>query len=251
MQNAAAVLEQAWVQYTRQNNIADDEQRYTIDHAPGSLVLLHRPITRKEQTTRLLYQTVGPFEVTGKLPNQDPSKCNAYYLKNIGTGKVTPHNVRDILPYISSEAYAAKTDDDAHQGAHTAPPAMNPGVDDSFDPQAGDWLLLPNFGGVKYHLLKVVERLGDRVKAWYYNTPNSKRLTLFCSVYSHASKPEIQSNRKPTQKGYSPHVDTIPIADFNQTTYSHKHISSTKAGYKLNRKEVDRVLSYPPLTASM
>jgi hypothetical protein len=96
-----------------------------------------------------------------------------------------------------------------------------------------------------------VERLGDRVKAWYYNTPNSNRLTLFRSVYSHAFKPKIQSNRKPTQKGYSPHVDTIHIADFNQTTYRHKHISFTKAGYKLNRKEVDRVLSYPPLTASM
>ena len=64
------------------------------------------PITKKGETPRLLYQAIGPFKVLGHSspPNSDGS-YNSYKCEHLGTGRVSSFNVRDIIPYISVEAY--------------------------------------------------------------------------------------------------------------------------------------------------
>ena len=56
----------------------------------------------KGTATRLMYQQVGPFEVVRHLGN------NAYRLLKLGTYHVSTHNVQNLHPYLTKEAYEKK-----------------------------------------------------------------------------------------------------------------------------------------------
>ena len=91
---------------TANENAVQDDKRRVIHHAAGSLVNVSRPVTRKGETSRLLYQTIGPFKVLGHAsPPNSGGGYNVYRLEHLSTGKVTTFNVRDIVPFISNEAY--------------------------------------------------------------------------------------------------------------------------------------------------
>ena len=113
-------------------------------------------------------------------------------------------------------------------------------------------MLLPNEGGVPYHLLQVLARDGDDVVAQYLNTTQKKRLAGFrlCWQYNGAgTQPEIQSNAKPTKKHYEPWSDNFVIAEFCQReVYPEKKGSKASTSFlTLKKTDITEVLKHPPL----
>ncbi len=215
-----------------------------VVHKPGDLVLTHIPRVKKGVTTRLRYQTVGPFEVLPHTfpPTASNGSYNVYNLRHLGTGAKTTVNVRQIMPYVSRSAHEA----DCPNDANATSPAVQPLP---FNPQSNSFVLLPNEGGQAYQLLRIVSRDGDAVTAQYLNTTDKKRLKHFRLVWQHDTKSEIQSNRKPSNKGYRAWTDHFATADFNQREASPVQIGTGANGnhFNLSAAEVQATLKAPAL----
>jgi hypothetical protein len=240
---AMEVVDNARRQLAKSNDFHDDKVRYTRTYSIGDLVLLWRPIYKKGISSRLLYQTIGPYEVVGH------PKPNIYSLVKLGTKnvdeKASSHNVSEMCPYITKEHY----EEQQEKAKPPAPDATGAAVDAAadavaFDPQSGDFLLLPNFGGTPYHLCKVTDVNGDRISFHYYNTTSPKRLNNFRPCWQHAKLKEAQSLSKPKLKGYTPMTDTIQVNEFCQMVITTK---LNKAGHQLTKTNVDRVLLHSAL----
>jgi len=244
--NCQASVEDAIIASQRANRIRTEKQLYSVKHMPGDLVLTHIPRVKKGITTRLRYQTIGPFEVLehNSPPSPDGS-FNVYRLKHLGSGQETTVNVRQILPYISRKAHEAT--------AKKLPTPTPSNKTTLFDPKIGEFVLLPNEGGVAYQLLRVVDREGNHeVTAQYLNTTNKDRLTRFRSCWQHDSKCELQSNAPPKNKGYTAWTDTFDMGELCQRVIKPVKIGAAPNGawFNLSKNEVQRTLGSSPLFAS-
>jgi transposase InsO family protein len=237
MRNMAASVDAAIIESQRANRLDADRVRYIISYEPGALVHVHVPRLKKGVTTRLRYQTIGPFEVLehNSPPNPDGS-YNVYRLRHLGTGNEDTYNVKQILPYISRVA---------HEKAILDKPSTTPvqaNVD--FDPKPGAFILLPNCGGKAYQLLKVLHRDNDSVTAHYVNTTDKQRLRNFKFCWQHPTDLEIQSNFAITKKGYTKWSDEFLTSEFCQIEIP---VRKDALGFHLLRKDVLNTLSYAPL----
>ena len=248
---ARAVVERAKIDVFRENDIATEKQRYTIVHRPGDLVFVHRPVAKKGQTSRLLFQCAGPFEVMAHAspPNEDGS-YNVYRLRNLRTAKMSTHNIKDIHPYISKEAYVEYSDDVKALKTLAGQDVSaddDIAVNDNFDPQQNDFLLFPGFETVDYHLIQVTKREGDMIHFHYLNTSGSSRLKNFKPVWTAPGKSkEIQSMTKPRLKGYELVEHQVPIDEVCQQQI---FPIQTPIGYNLTKSNVEAVLKYLPASA--
>lgn len=131
-------------------------------------------------------------------------------------------NVRDIIPYISVEAYeqekARAIEADANEEEEEKEELLdNP----DFDPKVGDFLLFPNFGDVPYHLVQVTGRPFDDAVTFSYfgvSKQNKKRLVGFQQVWNHEdpNKPEIQQNAPVKMAGYKIVDHEVLLSEFCQ-----------------------------------
>ena len=113
---------------------------------------------------------------------------NVYRLEHLSTGKVTTFNVRDIVPFISNEAYERVLEEQQEEEKEDSDAAL---ADEDFDPQPGDFLLFPNFQDVPYHLIRVKTRpFDDHITFNYYGVKktNKTRLKGWQLVWTHPSK---------------------------------------------------------------
>ena len=227
---------------------------YPRNHLTGSLVIVNRPIVKKGQTSRLVYQCIGPFEVVGPAcpPNSDGS-FNAYRLKCLATEKISPFNVTDIHDYLEpgekgnwegEEEEKEEQEEEEKQEEEEEKEEFNPGV--------GDFLLFPNFGDVKYHLIQVTGRPSNEMLAFnYFGTTSKDRLTKFAKVWTHEEKPEIQSNQLVIKAGYEVEEHELPIEEVCQKVIIPKEYKEKGSGksvsrvwYKLTEEQIEGVLSY-------
>ena len=240
--NCLAMVEDAIVCSQRLNRFRASEVLRSIVYYPGDLVLMHIPRVKKGITTRLRYQTTGPFEVqphaSHVTPNSDGS-YNTYRVRHLGSGQETTANVRQILPCISKTAHLQ----DAHNTDFATPPVVPP-----FDPHPGSFVLLPNEGGVPYHLLKVLTRDDRIVHAQFLNTNDTQRLKRFRLCWQHDSKPEIQSNRQHNAHGYRAWADDFAIDELCQLEVQPTKIGATPSGnwFNLRKTAVAKALATPP-----
>ena len=245
VRDAIVIVNNAKLVMTNENAKAEDGKRYEVYHAPGSLVNVSRPITKKGETSRLLYQTMGPFEVAGQA-NKSANVCK---LKHLGTGKIQSFNVRDIMPFISKGAYEREIEEQQEEEKADDGEVK---TDDSFDPQPGDFCLFPNFQDVDYHLVQVASRpFPDEMTVHYYGVPksNKKRLTGFSKVWTHESKPEVQTNAECKLKDYKLVSHELMISDVCQKVIVPVLYSRGKKDYfKLKPADVKDVLKYRALT---
>ena len=226
---ARAVVERAKIDVFRENDIATEKQRYTIVHRPGDLVFVHRPVAKKGQTSRLLFQCAGPFEVMAHAspPNEDGS-YNVYRLRNLRTAKMSTHNIKDIHPYISKEAYVEYSDDVKALKTLAGQDVSaddDIAVNDNFDPQQNDFLLFPGFETVDYHLIQVTKREGDMIHFHYLNTSGSSRLKNFKPVWTAPVEgdpidDQAKIERLRTRRTSSAHRRSLSTADLS---YSDPH----------------------------
>ena len=209
-----------------------------------------RPITKKGETPRLIYQAIGPFEVLGhnSPPNSDGS-FNVYKLRHLGTGRVAAYNVKDIVPYISKEAYEQDQEETAQEAKEDEEEILE---NQDFDPKEGDFLLFPNFGNVRYHLIRVISRpYDDEIKFCYYGVPktNKKRLTGFQRVWTHPTKPEIQQNAECNLKDYSVSEHDLPLSEVCQKVIEPiSYMTKGRMCFKLRAEDVKNVLKYAPMS---
>ena len=171
------------------------------------------------------------------------------------TGRVSPFNVRDIIPYISVEAYeqeksrAIQVDSDEEEEEKEEFKE-----DPDFDPKVGDFLLFPNFGDVPYHLVRVTGRPFDDAVAFSYfgvSKQNKKRLVGFQQVWNHddASKPEIQQNAPVKMNGYKIVDHEVLLSEFCQKVIVPvEYGPPTNRKFKLKYSDVQEVLKYRPDT---
>ena len=122
-------------------------------------------------------------------PNSDGS-YNSYRCEHLGTGRVSSFNVRDIIPYISVEAYEQEKSRAVQFNSDEEEEEKEEFKEDpDFDPKVGDFLLFPNFGDVPYHLVRVTGRPFDDAVAFSYfgvSKQNKKRLVGFQQVVGDA-----------------------------------------------------------------
>ena len=250
------IVNNARLTTAKENAEKDDSKFRVVHHKEGSLVNISRPITKKGETSRLLYQAIGPFKVLGHSspPNSDGS-YNSYRCEHLGTGRVSSFNVRDIIPYISVEAYE-------QEKARASQAELNEEEvekeeykkDPDFDPKEGDFLLFPNFGDVPYHLVQVTGRpFKDAVTFSYFGVSkqNKKRLVGFQQVWNHedASKPEIQQNAPVKLKGYKIVDHEVLLSEFCQEVIVPvEYGPPTNRKFKLKYSDVQEVLKYRPDT---
>ena len=113
-------------------------------------------------------------------------------------------------------------------------------------------MLFPNFGNVRYHLIRVISRpYNDEIKFCYYGVPktNKKRLTGFQRVWTHPTKPEIQQNAPVKMKGYKIVDHEVLMSEFCQKVIvpvEYGPLSNRK--FKLKYDDVQEVLKYRPDT---
>ena len=74
-----------------------DRTHYAVELAPGSLVLLHRPVLTPGLATKLQDRFTGPYRVTRRLSDV------TYELVNLETTRPVITHVQRILPYYSPE----------------------------------------------------------------------------------------------------------------------------------------------------
>ena len=188
---------------------------------------------------------MGPFEVVGQT-NQSANVCK---LKHLGTGKIQSFNVRDIMPFISKEAYEREIEEQQEEEKADDEEVK---TDDGFDPQPGGFCLFPNFQDVDFHLVQVVSRpFPDEMTVRYYGVPktNKKRLTGYAKVWTHDSKPEVQMNAECKLKDYKLVSHELMVADVCQKVIVPVLYSRGKKNYyKLKPADVKDVLKYRALT---
>ena len=249
MANITSIVEQAKID-TMRSNAAAEAPRYTVKHATGSLVLVKSPVQKKGETRRLLYQYIGPFEVIGPAyKGKTDGDCNVYRLRHLATGKLATYNIDLISPYISVEAHVQleeqKKTNQASQGIESL-------ENKEFAPQPGAFLLFPNFGNVKYHLVQVVRAASaDGELAFkYYNTSDKLRLKRFLPVWTHPTKMEVQAKAKPKGNKDAPYTleeHSANLEVFCQMEIPVDRDGKAGKGVHLNPKEVKRVLQYVAL----
>ena len=76
-----------------------------------------------------------------------------------------------------------------------------------------------------------------------------KRLTGFAQVWTHDTKPEVQSNGEVKLKGYHAHVHDLPVVSevCQKVIQATRYISGGRALFKLKDSDVKEVLKYAPL----
>ena len=124
-------------------------------------------------------------------------------------------------------------------------------VDASFDPQPGDFLLFPNFQDVPYHLIRVKTRpFHDHMTFNYFGVAktNKSRLKGWQLVWTHPSKPEIQSNAEVKLKGYEVSEVELPLTAVCQKVivpveYNYRG----KKYFRLNKADVKEVMKFKAL----
>lgn len=230
-------------------NASADEKLRVIHHAPGSLVNVSRPITKKGQTSRLLYQTIGPFEVMGHAsPANTDGSYNVFKLKHLSTGKEQSFNVRDIVPFISREAYEKVLEEEREEEKAEDEEVCS---NDKFDPQPGDFCLFPNFQDVPYHLVRCVSRpFPDAMMMQYYGVSkqNKKRLKNFAKVWTHESEPEVQTNGECKKEGYTAEEHYLPLESLCQKVIVPvSYVTKGQTLFKLKAADVKEVLKYKAL----
>ena len=246
IKNCSALVEDAIITTQRQNRISADKHRYTMTYDVGDLVLVHTPRIRTGVAARLTYQSTGPYEVLPPNPQIRPNpdgSYNVYRLRHLASNKIITSNVRQMMPYISRAAH------EAEKGTILSS-ADEPDKPEPFEPDEGDFLLLPQSDRkIKHHLLQVLNRDGDEVVAQYYNTTRPNRLVNFKKCWAHPTKMEIQSMQRPKFAGYEPWTDTFVITDFCQSIARPIRIGTKRVtySYRLAPKEVARLLKRPPL----
>ena len=249
MRDALVIVNAARLTTAKENMVVDAKYR-VVRHEEGSLVNVVRPITKKGETSRLLYQAMGPFEVLrhNSPPNSDGS-YNVYRLKHLGTGREAAYHVKDIIPYISKQAYEQEKEEIAVEAAEEETEVLE---NAEFDPQVGDFLLFPNFGNVKYHLIRVMSRpFEDEIKFCYYGVPksNKKRLNGFQQVWTHPTKPEVQQNAECKLKDYAAVQHDLPLNEVCQKVIKpDTHVSKGRLCFKLKAADVKDVLRYAPMS---
>ena len=248
MRDALVITNHARMATAHLNATADEKLR-VIHHAPGSLVNVSRPITKKGQTSRLLYQTIGPFEVMEHAsPANTDGSYNVFKLKHLSTGKEQSFNVRDIVPFISKEAYEkVLVEEQEEEKAEDEEVCSN----DNFDPQPGDFCLFPNFQDVPYHLVRCVSRpFPDAMMMNYYGVSkhNKKRLKNFAKVWTHDSKPEVQTNGECKRVGYAAEEHYLPLESLCQKVIVPvSYMTKGQPLFKLKAADVKDVLKYKSL----
>jgi hypothetical protein len=219
IENALQVRYQASKLVMVGNEMRENEQYYNMTVDEGDLVYVHRPIAKKGQTSRLLYQNMGPFEVVA--PASPPNVhgfYNAYTLRNLATGAESPFGVKDIHPYLKkgevAEMEAEKEEDEEAKGDDGELEVL---MDEDFQPQTGDFLLFAGFQGVDYHLVRVTSIPNDEIlKFNYFNTLSKGRLTGFAKVYTHESEKEILTNMYLNKPGYESEEHEVALDDLCQ-----------------------------------
>ena len=162
---------------------------------------------------------------------------------------MTSDHVEHIHPYISVEAHVkyeaqAELDTLEQTGGESQ-------TNLAFHPKPGCFLLFPNFGGVLFHLVRVVsvDPDGD-INFQYYGCRFKQRLKGFLPVWTRDGHVgEIQSPKKPKIKGYTQEVHTVPAGVFAQMEIPVEHGGKKGAGVHLKKADVDRVLQYSPTEA--
>ena len=248
--NCSAMVEDAIIKSQRMNRFKADQELYSLVYHPGDLVLMHIPRVKKGISSRLRYQTTGPYEIlehqTSARRNQDGT-YNTYRIKHLGSGQQTTANVRQLLPYISRQAHDVNQFEE-NETRPSPTPLNKESTNEAFDPQPKDFVLLPNQDGVPYHLLQITHRDGRTVEAQYLNTSQGRRERGFKLCWEHPDKPEIQSNTKPPQKNYGPFIDDFTIEEFCQRCIAPSSLGSGRNQcWNLNKKEIQKTLQQQPL----
>ena len=249
IRDAIAVTNHSKIRTMRENERRENDRFYNVTLCEGDLCFVHRPITKKGQTSRLLYQNIGPFEVMGPAcpPNVDGS-CNAYKLRCLATDRTSSFNVKDIHPYLKKDerkGNEGKVQDD-EEGKDEERDEDEEIKFDDFDPVEGDFLLFANFQNVEFHLIQVVERpTSESIKFIYYGTTATSRRTGWAKVWTHDSKQEVHSNSKVMLGGYKVVEHTIPIEEVCQKViFPVRYKSSIKWYFKLKDDAIADVLRY-------
>ena len=231
------------------SNDVTEANRYSVSYEKGDLVLIRAPVTKKGQTSRLLYQAMGPFEVIGPASSPDDDGAyNAYKLRHLTSNNVTSYNVMNMHPYISRTAHTKIVEQKRSDNEQTGVVEKQ---NFSFEPQPGDFLLFPNFNSVAYHLVQVAEVANGDVSFHYYNTSDKKRLRRFRKVWtSPVEAKEIQSMTKPAQKGWTQDLHSADVGEFCQMQIPTTLGGTSGAGRHLTVADVKRVLAYVPPNAS-
>ena len=150
----------------RYNNTLAKRTRYTKAYKPGDLVNLWRPNVNTGIYGKLAYKCVGPFEVISRHSKND----DVYVLRRLGddNARHTSHHVRDLVPYISKEAYTQR-EQAKDSGGEPENPALTPTV--------GMYMLLP-YGSTDYvcQVQDYDSRTG-MVSFQYLNTESKKDKT--------------------------------------------------------------------------
>ena len=249
-ENAIMISAYARASMMKDNDAYNGSNTYVMIHEEGSFVLVNRPITKKGETSRLLYQCIGPFEVVGPAcPASPDGSYNAYKLKCLATGKVSPFNVTDIHPYLEKgekgnwEKEEGEEEEEKEDGLEWSEEEL-----EGFDPQEGEFLLFPGFNNVPYHLIRVVDRPdSDTISFHYYGKPvKEKKASEYAKVWTHDTESkEMQSNQKVIKKGYRTVVHSIPIEDVCQKVIvPEEYRKKSKSFFRMTQSQVDGVLRY-------
>ena len=245
IENAIAVVNKAKTMTMVDNIKRENERFYTESHDQGDMVFVHRPICKKGKTSRLLFQNIGPFEVVEPgCPANANGSYNAYKLKCIATGKISPFNVRDISPYLKkNELREMNEEKDAEDDGNENEELQL--VNPEFSPVVGDFLLFTGFKDVQFHLIRVTAPVEDGiVKFHYFNTISSKRLVGFAKVWTHQSKKEIFANSI-MGNGYECEEHEVAVSDVAQKVIvPEKYMRNLKPYFKMTQEQVIGVLRY-------
>ena len=230
----ADLVTDARLQQHRRNDAHNRRLRYNIKYNVGDLILLWRPNTAKGETTRLLHQNTGPFEVLAQKSE------STYEVQKLGraSGPVTV-NVTHMSPYVTREAHekatALETEDDL-QDSGTSRTIIT-----DFTPETGNFLFLSGAEPLSYHLCQVIsfDAEGKTVAFRYFNTTHGLRLRNFRPVWIDEAGIELFSTRH--EQGFSPWTETnVPLSQFYPCIV---HPKKDKKGWHLTRNHVNDVLS--------
>ena len=230
------------------NKLNADDHRYSaIQHKIGDLVLLTRPKigrTSKGTATRLIYQQIGPFEVTKYLGN------NVYQLRKVGTTKLSSHNVQYMNPYLSKEQFEEQVVQPEQVKAKANGVTFASDIDvTAFVPQPDMFMLYVGMAtdDKPFHLVKVVgyEAVTDEVEfQWCNNSPKQGPNVGHrpCWVRIETDDDEVQSIRHPGSNRYKPMLGQASLDDFCKCAIEVKQ-SNASAPYRLLPTTVSKAMS--------
>ena len=247
-EQAAHVVEQAWQKQLAHNRQYSTKVKYERKFNEGDLVLLSRPIMKKGQTTRLLYQNIGPFEVVEKLSG------HTYRLRKLGSDRVFTQDIKYLNPYLTREAHERQIEerlDDKLDEATVADPG--------FAPKPGMFMLLTAFRTRKkpFFLVKITKVDDDESRTLhfhYHNNTTRMRKTKIAKgpkaahlhghlpVWKCEGKPEVQATRRPA--GFVADVQYAPASCFAWADIT--FLQKTPDGISLDHREIQNKIKIKP-----